>query len=63
MDVIEIAGALAGAGLILASFLIPLGGGKDPRFLWPLFGAGYLAGAAALARIQRRIRAIRLGAS
>ncbi len=60
------AGAIGSAGLILASFLsqVPAGparaggGSGDPRFLWLLFLAGYLVGILALYRIARRSRVV-----
>jgi len=49
---IDLAGAFAAAGLVLFSFLIPVGRqGADPRFPWPIFGLGYLIGLAVLGRI------------
>lgn len=56
----DLAGALVAAGLILASFMLPAGQSGDPRYRWALFAVGYGVGAAALARIGQRARAVRL---
>ena len=45
-----------GCGLILTSFLRPLGSPGTPGFSWLIFGAGYVAGGLALSRAAWRAR-------
>lgn len=47
-------GAVVSAGVILASFLTPLGSPEHPRFAWWLFGIGFALGATVLVTIARR---------
>ncbi|MBD3161985.1 MAG: hypothetical protein GF346_06810 [Candidatus Eisenbacteria bacterium] len=53
-----IGGTLA-CGLILVSFLVPVGPPEDPGFLWSVFLAGLLLGSGILARLRRNVHLAR----
>jgi hypothetical protein len=54
MRAVDWIGAIASAGIVVASFWIPLGAPEHPRFAWWVFTAGYLAGVATLFRLAWR---------
>ncbi len=55
----EWAALILGHGLILASFLVPVGEPADPGFLWGLFAGGYGLGLLVLAKTMVQLRRIR----
>jgi hypothetical protein len=56
MRVVDWIGASGSAGIVVASFWIPLGTPEHPRFAWWLFTAGVLVGTATLFHLARRRR-------
>jgi hypothetical protein len=55
MSVIDWLGGALGCGLILVSFLVPVGTPEKPGFLWSVFLAGLLLGSGVMARLRRNL--------